>query len=68
MNHLREKPNMVHRKKEVETAIKEAVKNYREGRVSPALKNMKDFKAYLRNENDRGQNHFTQPSGRNPRG
>ena len=58
---------MAPREKEVETAIEEGLKNYREGQISPAFKIMKDFKTHMRNESERGQNHFTQPSGRNPR-
>ncbi len=33
---------------EVEAAIEEGLRDYREGRVSPAFKSMKAFKAHLR--------------------
>lgn len=33
---------------EVEAAIEEGLKDHRGGRVSPAFKNMKEFKAHLR--------------------
>jgi bifunctional DNA-binding transcriptional regulator/antitoxin component of YhaV-PrlF toxin-antitoxin module len=34
--------------KEVEAALEEGLRDYREGRVSPPFKNMREFKAHLR--------------------